>query len=175
MPSSLGFTIGEHILVITLTIQGLRYHRASMARILSSMKSSLAHIVTLPAISDARGHLGVVDAVQDLGFPIERAFYIYQTPETAHRGGHAHKTLHQFLISLGDPVALRIHDGQREASFILHGYTQGLYLPPKHWVDIDSLSAGTTLLVLCSASYDESDYLRDFHGFLDHSATHPTL
>ena len=145
-----------------------------MARLLSSVKPTHAHIVTLPAISDVRGHLGVVDAAQDLGFPIERAFYIYHTPETAHRGGHAHKTLHQFLISLGAPIALRIHDGQRKIPFALQAYTQGLYLPPKHWVDIDSLSEGTTLLVLCSAPYEESDYLRDFDGFLDYCATHPT-
>lgn len=61
--------------------------------------SRSAQLVQLPAITDARVHLSVVDAAQNLGFPIER--------------------------------------------------------------------------VLCLASYDESDSLRDCDDFLDYCAHHP--
>ena len=134
----------------------------------NDMLSPQPHILTLPAIRDARGDLGVVEAAQHLGFPLERIFYIYNTPAATHRGGHAHKTLHQFLISLGSPLQLRVHNGQHEQAYTLASHTQGLYLPPLHWIDIDHLPAASTLLVLCSAPYDEADYLRDFSGFLAH-------
>ena len=134
------------------------------------MPPAHAHLVNLPAIADARGHLGVVEAAQDLCFPIARIFYIYNTPEATHRGGHAHKTLQQFLISLGAPITVKTHNGQTETAHTLQPYTQGLFVPPQHWVDIDHIAPNTTLLVLCSAAYDEADYLRDFPDFLQHCA-----
>jgi hypothetical protein len=127
-------------------------------------------IIALTAIADARGHLGVVEAAQDLDFPIARVFYIYNTPAATHRGGHAHKALHQCLISLGAPITLRVHNGQREQSFSLQSHSQALYVPPRHWIDIDHIPQGCTLLVLCSAPYDEADYLRDFNTFLAYCA-----
>lgn len=130
------------------------------------MPPPTAHIIPLTTIHDSRGDLGVVDAAQDLGFTVQRAFYIYNTPTATQRGGHAHKTLHQFLISMGGPVALSVHDGQRAHSHTLAPWVQGLHLPPAHWIDIEHFDAGTTLLVLCSAAYDEADYLRDFADFL---------
>ena len=135
------------------------------------MPPAHAHIIDLPSFPDARGHLGVVEVAQHIGFAIERAFYIYNTPSHAHRGGHAHKTLYQFLITLGAPIAFRVHNGQQETAFTLNSYTQGLYLPPRHWIDIDSIPTNTTLLVLCSAAYDEADYLRDFSAFLAYNAS----
>jgi hypothetical protein len=134
------------------------------------MLPTAARIIDLPSFPDARGHLGVVEVAQHIGFAIERAFYIYNTPSQAHRGGHAHKTLKQFLISLGAPITLRVHDGQRESAHTLEAYTQGLYLPPGHWIDIDQIAPNTTLLVLCSAPYDETDYLRNFVDFFSHHA-----
>ena len=137
------------------------------------MSTHSARLVELPHFSDARGHLGVVEAAQHLGFSLERAFFTYHTPPSTHRGGHAHKTLQQFLISLGAAVTVKTHNGQTETTHTLQPYTQGLMVPPRHWVDIDHIQASTTLLVLCSAAYDEADYLRDFPSFLQYCAARP--
>lgn len=128
-----------------------------------------AQLVQLPAIADARGHLGVISAAQDLGFPLRRLFYIYHTPATAHRGGHAHKALQQFLIVIGStPITLSLDNGHTTSLFQIQPYTQGLYIPPLHWVDIDNIPAGTCILVACSDEYNEADYLRDYSDFLQH-------
>ena len=129
-----------------------------------------AQLVTLPAIADARGHLGVVSAAHDLGFPIRRLFYIHHTPATAHRGGHAHKALQQFLLVIGnEPIALRLDNGYTQTVFQVQPYTQGLYIPPMHWVDIENIPAGSCILVACSDEYDEADYLRSYSDFLQYS------
>src|SRR5262245_26158137 len=53
-------------------------------------------ILDLPKIHDPRGNLTFIEGNQHVPFGIERVYYLYDVPGGSDRGGHAHKTLHQF-------------------------------------------------------------------------------
>ncbi len=126
-------------------------------------------LLPLANIMDARGHLGVLEASSQLPFAVQRLFFIYNTPAHSHRGGHAHKALHQFLVFFGpNALSVSVHNGKQAQHFAVPPYSEGLYLPPGHWVDIEEIPLGSHILVLCSAPYEEADYIRDFAAFLSY-------
>jgi hypothetical protein len=59
-------------------------------------------------------------------------------------------------------------DGAEVRSWDLHSPTQGLHVPPGHWVELTPAADGAVLSVLASHGYDESDYIRDRLQFTLH-------
>ena len=64
------------------------------------MKVADAKIIDIPKIEDRRGNLSVVEEFKNVPFHIARAYWLYDVPAGAMRGGHAHKRLKQLLIAL---------------------------------------------------------------------------
>ena len=101
-------------------------------------------ILLCPKISDPRGDLTFVEESDGLPFPVKRVFYIYDIPEGAVRGGHAHKSNCELLFCLS-------------GSMDLH--------PTAVWTDMHNFKPGTLLLVLCSEPYQKVGYIHDYDEY----------
>lgn len=119
----------------------------------------------LPKIRDLRGNLTFVESNKQVPFSIARVFYLYDVPTEADRGAHAHRTLHQFLICLAGSFDVDLDDGIEKRKVHLNRPWKGLHVPPMIWAAEVNFDPGTVCLVLASAPYDESDYIRDYDAF----------
>jgi hypothetical protein len=122
-------------------------------------------IITLPEIADARGRLLFGEEGRHIPFPIKRIFAIYGVNEGARRGGHAHRRQEQFIIMLAGQCRITIRDGAGISEQYLRKPTDGLYVPPITWVELDAFTPDAVCLVLASAAFDEADYIRDYTEF----------
>lgn len=124
-------------------------------------------IIELPKIHDSRGNLTFIENGRPIPFDIRRVYYLYDVPGGSERGGHAHKTLQQFIIAMSGSFDVVITDGEYKYRHHLNRPYFGLYLAPMTWRILDNFSSGAVCLVLASAEYDENDYIRDYSHFLD--------
>jgi hypothetical protein len=123
-------------------------------------------LVQLPRIEDPRGNLTFIEGGRHVPFDIRRVYYLYDVPGGADRGGHAHKQLRQLIVAASGSFDVTVDDGRTRRCFHLDRAFLGLYVPPMHWRELTNFSSGSICLVLASAPYDETDYLRDYPGFL---------
>lgn len=127
----------------------------------------------LASVSDERGTLVTADAGQ-LGVPIKRMFQVFDVPAGLTRGGHAHRTCHQFLIASVGTIDVGVHDGVDLTTYRLDDPAQALHVPPGVWASQTYVTNGAVLTVLASHPYEESDYIRVFAEFLATVATEDT-
>lgn len=123
-------------------------------------------VIDLPKISDARGSLTFVEAEQHVPFEIRRIYYLYDVPQGAERGAHAHKALHQLIIAMSGCFDVVLDDGEEKRRVHLSQPCVGLYVGPMIWRDLENFSPGAVCMVLASSRYDEADYFRDYQEFL---------
>lgn len=107
----------------------------------------------LPCHADSRGQLVALERGRGLPFDLRRAFFIYNVPPDARRGGHTHKTCHELLI----PVSGSLVAWAGVRPYKLSDPAQGLYIPPGVTVSMEHFSPDCVLLVLASEPYDEND------------------
>lgn len=117
-------------------------------------------------IADPRGSLAVLEVGAHVPFVVQRVYYLYDVPEGAHRGGHAHKALHQLFIAVSGAFDLVLNDGVDSLRVRLDSPHRAFHVGPMVWRELETFSAGAVCLVLASAPYDEADYYRDFEDFL---------
>ena len=127
------------------------------------MPLSDCRIIDLPKVGDprARGNLTFIEAGLHVPFSIRRAYYLYDVPGGAERGGHAHKRLHQLIVALSGSFDVVLDDGCEKRRIPLNRPYHGLYICPYIWRELDNFSTGAVCLVLASEFYSEDDYLRD--------------
>lgn len=130
------------------------------------MPLSDCRLINLPKISDARGNLTFVEGNNHIPFEVKRVYYLYDVPGGADRGEHAHKDLHQFVISMSGSFDLLLDDGFDKKRFQLNRPYYGVYVCPMMWRYLDNFSSGAVCMVLASGHYDETDYIRDRDEFL---------
>jgi hypothetical protein len=122
-------------------------------------------LISLPKVEDGRGNLTFIESGRHVDFEIKRVYYLYDVPGGADRGGHAHRTLQQLIIAASGSFDVIIDDGrERSTSHLTRSYS-GLYLAPMVWREIENFSGGSVCLVLASAHFDESDYIRDYEDY----------
>lgn len=122
-------------------------------------------IIELPRIHDPRGNLTYVEGSRHIPFEIKRAYYLYDVPGGAERGGHAHKELQQLIIAMSGSFDVVIDDGSERRRHHLNRSYYGLYLPHMIWRELDNFSSGSVCMVLASLPFDENDYYRDYQEF----------
>ncbi len=122
-------------------------------------------IIELPKLFDDRGNLSYLESEVHIPFKIERSYLIYDVPGGEIRGGHAYKTLREFIIALSGSFDVVLHDGLKEVKFHLNRSYYGLYVPEMYWRHMDNFSTNSCALIIASAGYLETEYIRDFELF----------
>lgn len=128
---------------------------------------SKCKILELPKITDSRGNLSFVEGGIHIPFDIKRVYYLYDVPGGADRGSHAHKNLHQFIVSMSGSFDVVLDDGKEKKRFHLNRSYYGLYVCPMMWRELDNFSSGSVCMVLASEHYDEADYMRNYEEFIE--------
>jgi len=123
-------------------------------------------LILLPKIADPRGNLTFVEGGRHVPFDFERVYYLYDVPGGAERGGHAHKSLHQFIIAMSGSFDVILDDGTDKKRFHMNRSYYGLYISPMIWRELDNFSSGSVCLVLASKKYDECDYHREYAEYV---------
>jgi hypothetical protein len=118
-----------------------------------------------PSIGDRNGHITPVNN-GELPFTINRVFYLYDIPAGESRGAHAHIKCHQLLIALSGSFNVQLDDGINTQVITLNNPGIGLHIPPGIWASEIDFSSGSICMVLASHEYAESDYIRNYDGFL---------
>lgn len=124
-------------------------------------------IIELPKLNNRAGNITPVTNYENIPFGTKRVFYIYDIPGGEDRGAHAHKQCHQFLIAVSGSFEIEMDDGINKRTITLNRPYYGLHIPPKIWAAEKSFSSGSVCLVLASLKYDETDYIRNYHDFLN--------
>lgn len=134
------------------------------------MKSSVHNlkILDIPKIKDPRGNLAVIEN-DVVPFEIKRVYYLFDVPSGSTRGGHAHKTLSQFIIALSGSFDVIVKDGLDKKRFSLNNPCKGLLVTPRIWRELENFSSGAVCLVVASNVYEEEDYIRDFVEFTNYN------
>jgi dTDP-4-dehydrorhamnose 3,5-epimerase-like enzyme len=122
-------------------------------------------IIELPKIPSTRGSLTFIESEVHLPFMIERVYYLYDVPGGESRGGHAHKSIEQFIIAASGSFDVVVKDGEQSRSFSLRRSWYGLYVPVMLWRELVEFSSASVCLVMASAHYDEGDYIRDWDEY----------
>ncbi len=111
------------------------------------------------------GFLTIAD--EQLPFKPQRLYWIYDTPDNAERGGHAHKENKNTLICIQGVVIVSLEDCDgNQLDFVLDNPSKGLFIPAGYWLDF-KLSNQAILLCTASMSHDPEDYIRDKDEFLN--------
>jgi hypothetical protein len=124
-----------------------------------------AKMLNLTRIDLDSGALTAINSEIEVPFTIKRVYYLYDIPNKADRGAHAHKELRQLVVAASGSFEIELNDGVNFKTFMLRQPDEGLLIPPGLWRDLRNFSGGGICMVLASEIYDESDYIRDFVEF----------
>jgi hypothetical protein len=135
-------------------------------RVVQSSQVDDCRIIELPKITNRQGNITFVEGNSHIPFDIDRVYYLFDVPGGAARGGHAHKELQQLIISVMGAFDVILDDGGNKKTVRLDRAYYGLYIPAMIWRELDNFSSGAICLVLASLPYDETDYYREYDGYL---------
>jgi len=129
------------------------------------ISNNYIRIVNLPKIQDKRGNLSFIESKRHIPFDIKRAYWIYDVPGGQKRGGHAYKTLNEFIIALSGSFDVVLNDGKEKKIFSLNRSYYGLYVPKMTWRHIENFSTNSLCLILTSDLYNSNEYIRSYRKF----------
>lgn len=127
----------------------------------------LGEIINLQALGDSRGGLVVAEAQRHIPFEVKRVYWIHGTQSGVERGFHAHKALRQVAVAVSGSCEMVLDDGANTISVTLEASDQGVVIEPDVWHYMTDFTPDCVLLVFADAHYDEADYIRDYHEFID--------
>lgn len=122
-------------------------------------------LIDFPIVHEPRGNLSFIEGGRHVPFDIKRVYYLYDVPGGAMRGGHAHRTINQVIIALSGSFDVVLDDGHETRKVSLNRSYFGLFLPNMIWRELENFSSGAVCMVLASAYYDETEYIRDYEEF----------
>lgn len=85
------------------------------------------------------------------------------------RGGHAHRQTSQFLVVTSGAVEVTTEDARGNTTCTVLSVGEAIKLAPMTWATQKFREAGSTLVVLSDAPYDETDYIRNYEIYLAES------
>lgn len=124
-------------------------------------------IFELPQVHNKSGNITAIENNKDIPFEIKRIYYLYDIPGGEDRGAHGHKKLQQFIIAASGSFDVTIDDGVNKRTFSLNHPNRALHLVSGMWRELSNFSSGAICLVLASEKYDEKDYIREYHDFIE--------
>ena len=112
-----------------------------------------AELLPLVRHSDARGHLVSLTVGVEVPFAIRRLFYIFGNTAGLPRGGHAHASATQLLISVAGSCRATIEDASGIRTAVLDRPDIGVIVPPMTWIRLTDFTPDCVLLVICDQEY----------------------
>lgn len=110
---------------------------------------------------------GIITVFEEgaLPFTVRRAFIVEVVNEQV-RGAHAHRECWQALFALSGATDVETISAAGSAKYRLAPSGKGLVIPPMVWATQSYLGENSSLLALCSHTFEESDYIRTMEEFL---------
>ncbi|WP_272656635.1 MULTISPECIES: FdtA/QdtA family cupin domain-containing protein [unclassified Providencia] len=127
----------------------------------------LINTIEFKKLGDERGSLVSLEQNKNIPFDVKRVYYIFGTKEGVSRGFHAHKELRQLAVCVRGSCRFIMDDGRNKEELILDTPHKGLLIEPMQWHEMHNFSEDCIIIVLASDYYAESDYIRDYHIFLE--------
>lgn len=128
-------------------------------------------LIDFPVIQNRSGNITSVHGSLQVPFNIERVFYIYDIPNGAERGMHAHKHCHEILVAVSGSFDVELDDGIEKRIVRLNRPMKGLHIPPGVWAIEKDYSSGAVCLVLASEVYDPNDYINTYTEFKNYRSS----
>jgi hypothetical protein len=124
------------------------------------------YLIDFPKIGNSvLGYISVSEN-DTLPFEVKRVYWTYFTPESVHRGGHAHVRLEQLLVAVAGKIIVTTQmPGGGEHRFILESASQGIYVPKFCWHTMQ-YSHNAVQMCIANLAYEEGEYIRDYEEFL---------
>ena len=122
-------------------------------------------IIELKKINNRAGNISVVENDLSIPFKINRVYYIYDVPGGSDRGGHAHKTLEQYLVAVSGAFDIIIDDGRNKKSIRLDRPYIALHIKKGIWREMRNFTSGSVCMVMASLPYDKEDYIDNYKAF----------
>ena len=122
-------------------------------------------IIELKKINNRAGNISVVENDLSIPFKINRVYYIYDVPGGSDRGGHAHKTLEQFVVAVSGAFDIIIDDGRNKKSIRLDRPYIALHIKKGIWREMRNFTSGSVCMVMASLPYDKEDYIDNYKAF----------
>jgi dTDP-4-dehydrorhamnose 3,5-epimerase-like enzyme len=127
--------------------------------------NSAIRIIQLPKFLDDRGNLTFIEGERHIPFKILRTYWIYDVPGGEIRGGHAYKTLQEFIVAISGSFDVVLDDGRERKVFSLNRSYYGLYVPNMIWRQLENFSTNALCIILASDDYHAEDYIYDYQEF----------
>lgn len=123
-------------------------------------------LINFEVMGDETGSLVAIEGMGNIPFEVKRVYYIFGTTSNAVRGKHAHRNLQQLIFCPVGSCEFTLDDGVERRTVRLQMPNQGLYIKGNIWREFSAFSPDCVVMVLASAIFDESDYIRDYQEFL---------
>ena len=124
-------------------------------------------IIEIRTLKSSSGNLSIIDKVNSIPFELKRIFYVYDIPLNTHRGGHAHKSLNQFIWVMNGLLEIKTFSKEgRNNKFFLDCPNKGLFIPKLTWSYQITRRDNTIYCVAASDYYDENEYIRVWEDFI---------
>jgi hypothetical protein len=123
-------------------------------------------IIQLPKFLDERGNLSFFENESQIPFTIKRTYWIYDVPGGEKRGGHAYRSLQEFIVALSGSFDVVLDDGVNRKTFSLNRSYLGIYVPKMIWRHLENFSTNSTALIVSDKLYAASEYIYDYNEFL---------
>lgn len=123
-------------------------------------------IINFKIIGDKRGSLIAIENKKNIPFDIKRIYYIFNNSQNIKRGFHAHKKLRQVAVCVHGECTMLLDNGNSRTEIKLDRPDKGLLIEEMIWREMYEFSNDCVLMVMASDYFDESDYIRDYNGFL---------
>jgi dTDP-4-dehydrorhamnose 3,5-epimerase-like enzyme len=124
-------------------------------------------LINFGRFEDRRGNLTSLEEGNPVPFAIARAYWIYEVPGGAQRGGHAYHRLEELFVALSGSFDIVLDDGRTERVQSLNRSYRGLYVPPLIWRRLENFSTNAVCLILASRPYEAGDYMYSRDEFLE--------
>ena len=123
--------------------------------------------IQFPCIRSSKdnGFLRVFE-LDNIPFKVKRLFTVTANNlET--RGSHAHKKCLQLITCISGSIELLCDNGLVREIFVLDENSGGILVSNGIWSEQKYLRNKSSILVFCSESYEEDDYIRDYDEYIN--------
>ena len=120
-------------------------------------------IVHNHSFSDLRGSLSAWDDV--VPFSMTRVNLVYDVPENAVRGKHAHTLIHELCVCPVGGLTVTVEDASGKKDMTISGPNKAVHICPGTWITLHNFQPGTVLLIMCSGVFDPKEIIRTRDAF----------